>query len=108
MRALSLLSGDPDPVVAIPVGRGWVCKQSFDADRYDSEPELINDDALFGVISSVGSKLVLHGSIFDTGRFPLAINAGWNMAWHLCAAADSRYISSELRPFFVDRKIGNI
>ena len=107
LHALSAILDD-DLIAAIPVGRGTICFQSFDKSQPISEPKLVDQAELIEISSDSRSKLVLHGSLFDRVRFPNAIDAGWNMASHLCSAVDSQFVSDDLRPLFVERKSSNI
>ena len=108
LEALSLITVDENAVTAVPMGRGGICVQSFRKQVPDTEPRLIYDRELVCIgIEAIG-KLVLHGSLFDRERFPEAVDAGFNVASHLCAAIDSKFISNDIRPLFVDRKSSNI
>ena len=107
LHALSAILDD-DLIAAIPVGRGTICFQSFAKSQPISEPKLVDQAELIEISSDSRSKLVLHGSLFDRVRFPNAIDAGWNMASHLCSAVDSQFVSDDLRPLFVERKSSNI
>ena len=82
--------------------------QSFRNGEADTEPSLIDNSELVRFGSESDAKPVLHASLFDPERFPNAIDAGWNLASHLCAAADSKFASDDLRPLFVERKSSNI
>ena len=108
LKALSLIVGDVDAITAVPVGRGTICIQSFRNGEADTEPSLIDNSELVRFGSESDAKPVLHASLFDPERFPNAIDAGWNLASHLCAAADSKFASDDLRPLFVERKSSNI
>jgi tRNA threonylcarbamoyl adenosine modification protein YeaZ len=108
LEALSLITVDENAVIAVPMGRGGICVQSFRKGISNSEPRLIDHRELIRIGSETIGKLVLHGSLFDEERFPNAVDAGFNVASHLCAAIDSKFISNDLRPLFVDRKSSNI
>jgi len=108
LKALSLIVGDVDSITAVPVGRGTICFQSFAKGQPTSEPKLVDQAELIRISSDSRSKLILHGSLFDRERFPNAIDAGWNMALHLCSAVDSQFVSDDLSPLFVERKSSNI
>lgn len=108
MDALSLVDGYADVNIAVPMGRGTICVQSYSDNRTASKPHLLSARELVSIASVGGPRLVLHGSLFDRERFPNAIDAGWNVASRLCAAVDSQYSSTELRPLFVERKSDNI
>ena len=107
LHALSSILDD-DLIAAVPVGRGTICIQSFRKGEADTEPILIDDGELVRISTESDFKVVLHGSLFDRERFPNAIDAGWNMASHLCSAVDSQFVSDDLSPLFVERKSSNI
>jgi len=108
LEALPLSVGNVNAIAAVPVGRGTICIQSFHNGEADAEPSLIDESELDRISSETDAKLVLHGSLFDRERFPNAIDAGWNIASHLCTAAWSKFASDDLRPLFVERKSSNI
>jgi tRNA threonylcarbamoyl adenosine modification protein YeaZ len=108
LAALSLLSTHERVIVALPVGRGSLCIQSFDRRGVINPPELIDTDQLGTIHSDENSQLVLHGSIADEARFPGAIDAGFNIANRLCNAVDSRFATHDLAPLFIERNLGNI
>ena len=107
LSAMSLSAIGTDAIIVVPVGRGTICIQSFSNGKPTSELELVNDGEI-DALSQRSSKLVLHGSLFDSERFPSAINAGWNIASYLCSAVDSEFVSSDIRPLFLERKSSNI
>jgi tRNA threonylcarbamoyl adenosine modification protein YeaZ len=108
LHALSSSILDDDLIAAVPVGRGTICFQSFAKGQPTSEPKLVDQAELIRISSDSRSKLILHGSLFDRERFPNAIDAGWNMALHLCSTVDSQFVSDDLSPLFVERKSSNI
>jgi Inactive homolog of metal-dependent proteases, putative molecular chaperone len=103
--ALALMSKDRLVTAAVPVGRGTVCVQTFNETEAIGKPKLINEVELEQTCADDDSQLVLHGSLFDADRFPGAVNAGWNLALHLCSAVDSPAVTSDLRPMFVERNL---
>ena len=105
LSTLALVSKDRLVIAAVPVGRGTVCVQAFSENETVGKPRLINEVELEQTHTDGGSQLVLHGSLFDADRFPGAVNAGWNMALHLCSAVDSPAVTSDLRPMFVERNL---
>ena len=106
LRALSLQKPGDEIMALVPVGRGTLCIQSFKASREISPPELLYDNDVTDEIFPTSQALVVHALLHN--RFPNAIDAGWNMASYLCAAADSDFVSTDLRPLFVERKSANI
>jgi tRNA threonylcarbamoyladenosine biosynthesis protein TsaB len=107
LQAMSLTNCKVAVTAAVPVGRGTICVQSFTESKPASEPALLNEREV-DALSESGSALILHGSLYDTERFPNAVDAGWNIAAHLCAAVDSEFASNDLQPLFVERKSANI
>ena len=107
LQAISLSRDNGEVTVAVPVGRGTICIQSFTNGRPTSEPELLNEKELDALIDSESTP-ILHGSLYDPARFPGSVDAGWNIASHLSAAVDSPFAIPELRPLFVERKSANI
>src|SRR5206468_11901003 len=101
LDALSLTVVDKDVTVVLPVGLGTICIRSYSNNAAISEPRLIDESELLRISSESDSALILHGSLFDRERFPTAIDGGWNMASYLCASADSKFASDQLRPLFV-------
>jgi tRNA threonylcarbamoyl adenosine modification protein YeaZ len=108
LQALSLASADTKVVTVIPMGRGIFCRQSFTDGKATSPPSLLNEVEFADEFISSGTKAILHGSLADPERFPDAVNAGLNMASHLCAAIDSPFVTTDLIPLFVERKISTI
>jgi tRNA threonylcarbamoyl adenosine modification protein YeaZ len=106
LQAIAINSANDEVSIALPVGRGAVCIQSFNRDREVSIPKLIFENELAETISLDDRCLIVHASLINL--FPNAIDAGWNMASHLCAAVDSEFVFTELRPLFVERKSANI
>ena len=105
LSALALISKDRLVTAAVPVGRGTVCVQTFNDSETIGKPKLINEVELEQIYTDGDSQLVLHGSLFDADRFPGAVNAGWNIASHLCSAVDSPSVTTDLRPMFVERNL---
>jgi len=105
LSALALISKDRLVTAAVPVGRGTVCVQTFNDSEAIGKPKLINEVELEQICAADGSRLLLHGSLFDPNRFPGAVNAGWNIASHLCSAVDSPAVTTDLRPMFVERNL---
>ena len=87
LSALAMISKDRSVTVAVPVGRGTICIQEFCENEAISKPKLIDEAELDRISVDAGSQLVLHGSLFDAGRFSGAIDAGWNIASHLCVGS---------------------
>lgn len=106
LKAMSLIAPGEETIIAVPVGRGAVCLQTFRSNKELSQPELCYDNELDGKLSSANFKLIVHGSLVD--RFPTAIDAGFNLAFHLCRASDSPFASTDLCPLFVGQKSSNI
>jgi tRNA threonylcarbamoyl adenosine modification protein YeaZ len=105
LSALAVISKNRSVTAAVPVGRGTICIQEFCENKPISKPKLIDEAELKRISFDPGSQLVLHGSLFDAERFPGAIDAGWNIASHLCAAVDSPAVTTKLRPMFVERNL---
>jgi tRNA threonylcarbamoyl adenosine modification protein YeaZ len=105
LSALAIISKTHSVTAAVPVGRGTICIQEFRENDAVSTPKLINETEWEQISFDGGSELVLHGSLFDADRFSSAIDAGWNVASHLCAAVDSPAVTTDLRPMFVERNL---
>jgi tRNA threonylcarbamoyl adenosine modification protein YeaZ len=105
LSALALISTGRLVTAAVPVGRGMICVQAFNENVAAGKPKLINEVELERIYADGGSRLLLHGSLFDADRFPDAANAGWNIASHLCSAVDSPFVTTDLRPMFVERNL---
>lgn len=108
LAALSLLGNGENIATAVPTGRGIICLQIFRDGTEAGPPSLINDAEFDEAYLKTSLSFVLHGSLYDPARFPNAVDGGWNIASHLCTAADSRFATDELRPLFVERKSSNI
>jgi tRNA threonylcarbamoyladenosine biosynthesis protein TsaB len=105
LSSLALISTGRLITAAVPIGRGTVCVQAFSEKEAIGKPRLINAVELEQIYAGDGSQLVMHGSLFDADRFPGAMNAGWNIASHLCSAVDSPSVTTDLRPMFVERNL---
>jgi tRNA threonylcarbamoyl adenosine modification protein YeaZ len=108
LQAISSLHVGEQPVIAaVPMGRDLVCVQTFQNCIPKSEPRVISESELSESIVATGFALVAHADICtklsDQKLDIPTIDAGRNIASHLCSSRQSNRTSTDLSPLFVER-----
>jgi len=109
LEAISLLGPANRPVVALlPMGRDLLCVQSFDFQRAVSDPQVTTLKDLLNSIMPTSRTIIAHSDVYSRVA-ALAVsggqlvNAGTNIATHLCSAIASEFATDDLSPLFVER-----
>lgn len=96
--------------VAVPVGRGFACLQTFRNGVSESEPRLLTASDVIDRLNSNKEQygvIAAHSNLIEGFTLPgrsEVIDVGMNMASYLCRAAHSSYASTVLKPLFVQSK----